>query len=92
MTLISKKTKTFTKNKPVKSTDYKTRLPDATFDGSISQNTDEIIVKGMFCSDILNFWKTLWKIKKTQILTDTFADGGPTQRAVTFELLQALKK
>jgi hypothetical protein len=46
----------------------------------------------MFCSDILNFWKTLWKIKKTQILTDTFADGGPTQRAVTFEWLQALKK
>jgi hypothetical protein len=29
VTSISKK-KTFAKNKPVKSTDYKTRLPDAT--------------------------------------------------------------
>ena len=27
---LAKKNKTFTKNKPVKSTDYKTRLPDAT--------------------------------------------------------------
>jgi hypothetical protein len=25
------------------------------------------------------------KKKKMQILTDTFADGGPTQRAITFE-------
>jgi hypothetical protein len=30
VTSISKKNKTLAKNKPVKSTDYKTRLPDAT--------------------------------------------------------------
>jgi hypothetical protein len=46
----------------------------------------------MFCSDSLNFWKTTWKIKKTADFDETFADGGPTQRAVTFEWPQALKK
>ena len=73
VTSISKKSKTFTKNEPVKSTDYKIRLSD----GSISQNTDEIIVKSMFYmknKKTANFDKlllTVGLLKELQLLNDS---------------------